>query len=339
MLLQGVAVPAPASTRSSASGAALADVYASLRRGVSEAGSSVARVVSAGVSRLSSSGSGYVRIADDVVLNTSYVGRTGSGGGSSSWDGSTVPSVNPVHVSRAGMPQPSRLAQDVTQVTSDGVAGVLPTAWDDGNVLMPLAQHKQRSRASLNSSGGGAAACADNEEQATAATVPTVPELPRLARIRTPRPERPLSGDDDGNRGGSGGAGGSSSSDSGPVPGVGTGTGWRTRAQYQAALELASSSPVASPQLLAQARGRRSPSEPGHATHAAAVRGRAGLVSTPLSGRDATNRCAHVYQQLHTCLLCEIALPPLLSLCLFCTSAFTLHILTLPSALLICSHT
>jgi hypothetical protein len=66
---------------------------------------------------------------------------------------------------------------------------------------------------------------------------------------------------------------------------------WVTRAEYQAAL-ASSSSPLAPAHVLDQARGRRSPSEPGARS---GLQGREGerlpeFVATPLSGHDATNR-------------------------------------------------
>ncbi|WIA29150.1 hypothetical protein OEZ86_011661 [Tetradesmus obliquus] len=77
------------------------------------------------------------------------------------------------------------------------------------------------------------------------------------------------------------------------MPGMPRVPSWVTRADYQATL-ASSSSPLAPAHVLAQARGRRSPSEPG--ARPLQQRSEAGrvpeFVATPLSGHDATNRNA-----------------------------------------------
>jgi hypothetical protein len=66
---------------------------------------------------------------------------------------------------------------------------------------------------------------------------------------------------------------------------------WVTRAEYQAAL-ASSSSPLAPAHVLDQARGQRSPSEPGARSGQQSREGERlpEFVATPLSGHDATNR-------------------------------------------------
>ncbi|KAF6266656.1 hypothetical protein COO60DRAFT_1623446 [Scenedesmus sp. NREL 46B-D3] len=241
----------------------ISEVYGSIQRGVSEAGSGVARAVSSSVSRLTSNGSGYerMRYADDegnVLLDGSLAGSEAAG--------------------LAGLDEEGL---DADQITPE---------FGRAHAALPMLPVDGMASGSLGSGGGAAAAAASPLSLG-------MPGMPRLARIKTRTDRRSNSGTGaaaaaaDGRRPHStGGAahGGSSSSGLSRLGG-----GANSSSDYQAAL-ASSGSPLAPAHVLEQARGWRSPSDPGARP---AQQGREGgwapeFVATPLSGHDATNRNA-----------------------------------------------
>lgn len=241
------------------------DVYSSLQRGISSAGGGVARFLSQGVSRLSSQGSGYERVSTEneglmMIDNPLAEQRRQLDGGQAGDSIGISPSAATLDFS-----QDAGEASGVAEVAPypDNTRSISTAQTDRGDAALsiPHGLGRIRTRRTSRQSASGAG------QPAAAAELPaghSGPPAPTAAALTRQQPT---------------------------ADGCAGGPGWRTRADYQASLQ-SGTPPVLEPHLLQQAKGWRSPSEPGQKRGKASQgNGRqTGFPETPNSGTDPSNR-------------------------------------------------
>lgn len=233
----------------------LAGLYSNLQRGISQAGTGVVRVLSEGVSRLSSTGSVYNRmISDDEGLLM--------------MDQPEGAAISHIGVLRDGKRAAAALehSEDAAwplTAAEEAVAAAAAEAWPPRPAGLPRIKTRRTSRQSV--SGGGVAAA----QYSYAIDGAALSGSDGAAVLRQPPPTA-----------------------AGPAAPAVTGPSWRTRADYQASLEFAGA-PVLEPRLVRQAKEWRTGSMQDElsARSSRARAGGGGFVETPHSGNDATNRC------------------------------------------------
>lgn len=295
----------------------MSEVYGSIQRGVSEAGSGIVRAISNSVSRLSSVGSGYQRMLNDedgILLEgaaevtegaeqlelqqldlhqitpelgrgeAALAGEEGFNNATLQRGSSTVGAPVPFRSSFSGTTpsQAAVIAQQLAGTTAAAGCGSSARPDSDAGPMPRLA--RIRTRTSMAAAADGRSSSSEGGRQ---------PGGPGLTRLRA---------DSNSSSAQSTGGGGlpghavmsaphtlglSPPAAAAPAPTP----GWRTRADYQAELQSANN-PVLPAHLLEQLRGWKSPSDPG-VVAGQRLRHQLGLpefVSTPLAEQEPNTR-------------------------------------------------